>query len=73
MKYIYNILIIFAILINSFALDRSSSHCQIITKTMIYEAGLIRVSDIFSLIEDWNIATIGGFKWLANSNGLSSV
>ena len=50
--------------------DLNKNH--IITADMIRCAGLIRLSDIFNLVVDWDVVSIEGFKWIVSANGLSS-
>ena len=45
-------------------------HKQIITSEIIRNTGLTRLSDVLFLTEDWDIYSIGGFKWQVSPNGL---
>ena len=43
----------------------------IITSEMIRKGGLIRISDIFRLIPEWNMSSIDGYSWHVSPHGLA--
>jgi len=50
----------------------SISKTEIITRDDIQQAGLLRLSDIFLLIDDWDCTTIDGITYQASPLGLNS-
>ncbi|MFQ5572596.1 MAG: TonB-dependent receptor plug domain-containing protein, partial [Rhodothermales bacterium] len=46
---------------------------QIITAEDIEQAGLARLSDLFTLINDWYATSVKGYSWDASANGLASL
>ncbi len=55
-----------------FLLCPQFSIAETITQEDIQRAGLMRLSDIFLLIDDWDISTIDGITYQASPMGLSS-
>jgi hypothetical protein len=45
---------------------------QIVTSAQLKEAGLVNISDVLLLAENWHISTLDGFSWLAVANNLST-
>ena len=45
---------------------------QIITAADIEQAGVVRLSDLFTLIDDWYASSIDGFAWEVSANGLGT-
>lgn len=45
---------------------------QVITAQTLHAAGIRRLSEIFSLIDDWDVTTTQGFAWDASPRGLAS-
>lgn len=45
---------------------------QIITAADIEQAGVVRLGDLFTLIDDWYASSIDGFAWEVSANGLGA-
>ncbi|HMB93776.1 MAG TPA: TonB-dependent receptor plug domain-containing protein, partial [Rhodothermales bacterium] len=45
---------------------------QIITAADIEQAGVVRLGDLFALIDDWYASSMDGFAWEVSANGLGA-
>ena len=52
--------------------DNPEQECGIITGDDLQRAGIMRLSDIFLLLDDWDIASIDGVTWSVSALGLES-
>ncbi len=61
-------IVLFGVLFGSLGTLHAS---QIITGREIRESGIMRLSDIYRLFEDWSVSSIDGYTWAASPNGLT--
>jgi hypothetical protein len=52
--------------------EPASQGRPVITAEVLRHAGIRRLSEIFTLIDDWDVTTIQGFTWGASPHGLAS-
>jgi hypothetical protein len=61
------------ILLFTLLIAQTESGRQVITREEIRHAGLIRLNEIFILINDWQGASVDGFDWRMSANALGSI
>jgi len=62
------VLLLFCVSLSGFAQTGSS-----ISNRQLISSGINRLSDVYTLMNDWDTYTFDGYRWYASANGLSSL